>query len=89
MATMLEECGTEEQHSVLHFLWAEELNAKNIPKEIFPVYGGKCFSCKAVHNWVKKFSQGRSKVTDEAQPDCPVEIATEAKISVLRVSTHW
>jgi hypothetical protein len=40
------------------FLWTEGLNAKNIHKEIFPVYGGKCLSRKAVHNWVEKFSQG-------------------------------
>jgi hypothetical protein len=41
------------------FLWAKRLNAKDIHKEMFPVYGGKCLSRKAVHNWVKKFSQGR------------------------------
>jgi hypothetical protein len=32
----------------------------------FTVYGGKCLFYKSVHNWVKKFSQGHSKVTDEA-----------------------
>jgi hypothetical protein len=25
-------------------------------------------SCKAVHNWVYKFSQGRSEVADETRP---------------------
>jgi hypothetical protein len=38
-------------------LWAKGLNAKDIHKEVFPVYGEKCLSHKAVHNWVKKFSQ--------------------------------
>jgi hypothetical protein len=51
---VLEEHITEEQHSVVHFLWAKELNAKDIYKEIFPVYGGKCLSCKAFHNWFEK-----------------------------------
>jgi hypothetical protein len=32
---------------------------------VFPVYGGKCLSRKAVHNWTEKFSQGRSKVVDD------------------------
>jgi hypothetical protein len=32
------------------FLWAKEFNAKDIHKEMFPVYGGKCSSHKAVHN---------------------------------------
>jgi hypothetical protein len=36
------------------FLWAKGLNAKNIHKAMFSVYGGKCLSRKAVHNWVEK-----------------------------------
>jgi hypothetical protein len=38
----------------VRLLWAKGLNAKHIHKEMFPVYGGKCLSCKAVHRWVKK-----------------------------------
>jgi hypothetical protein len=34
-------------------------------KKCFPVYSGKCLSLKAVHNWVKKFSEGRSEVADD------------------------
>jgi hypothetical protein len=49
MATVLEECATEEQRSVVRFLWTG-LNTKDIHKETFPVYGGKCLSLKAVHN---------------------------------------
>jgi hypothetical protein len=51
------------------FLWAKELNAKDIHKEMFPVYGGKCLSGtrKAVHIWVEKFSQGRPEVADGAE----------------------
>jgi hypothetical protein len=37
MATVLEECTTVEQRSVVSFLWAKGLNAKDIHKEIFPV----------------------------------------------------
>jgi hypothetical protein len=66
IATVLEECATEEQRSIVHFWGAEGLNAKDIHQGMFPVYGGKCLLCKVVHNWVKKFSQGRSKVTDDA-----------------------
>jgi hypothetical protein len=50
MATVLEECTIKEQRSVMRFLWAKGLNAKDIHKEMFPVYGGKCLSRKAVHN---------------------------------------
>jgi hypothetical protein len=36
------------------FLVAKGLNAKDIHKEIFPVYGGECLLRKAVHNWDEK-----------------------------------
>jgi hypothetical protein len=53
MATVLEEYTTAEQRSVVRFLWAKGLNANDIYKEIFIVYGGKCLSRKAVHSWVQ------------------------------------
>jgi hypothetical protein len=45
---------------------------------MYPIYGVKCLSRKAVHNWVEKFSQGRSKVANDARPGHRIEIATEA-----------
>jgi hypothetical protein len=54
MATVLEECIIEEQRSVVRFfLWSKGLNAKDIHKEMFPLYGGRCLSRKSVHNWVE------------------------------------
>jgi hypothetical protein len=50
MATVLEGYNTEEQRSVVRLLWTKGLNAKDNHKEIFPVYGGRCLSRKAVHN---------------------------------------
>jgi hypothetical protein len=34
MATVLEGCTTEEQHSVVRFLWANGLNANDILKDL-------------------------------------------------------
>jgi hypothetical protein len=48
MATVLEWRTTEEQRSVVTFLWAKGLSAKDIHKEMFPVYCGKCLSRKVV-----------------------------------------
>jgi hypothetical protein len=59
MATFLEECITEEQFSVVCFMWVKGFNAKNIHKERFLLHGGKCLVREAVHNWVEKFSQRR------------------------------
>jgi hypothetical protein len=57
MATVFEGCTTEEQRYALRFfLWARGLNAKDIDKEIFPVYVEKCLSRKGVHNWVANVS---------------------------------
>jgi hypothetical protein len=61
-------------------LWAEGINARDIHKEMYPVYGGKIISRKAFHNWVEKFSQGRTKDADDAGAGRPVEIATEATV---------
>jgi hypothetical protein len=47
---------TEEQRSVLRFLRARGLSAKDIHKDMFPAYGGKCLSHKAVHNCVENVS---------------------------------
>jgi hypothetical protein len=80
MATMHEEYNTEEQHSVVRFMWAKGLNAKDNRKEMFPVCGGKCLLRKAVHSWVEKFSQGHSKVAYDVRPGRFVEIATEATV---------
>jgi hypothetical protein len=48
MATDLEEYSTKEQRSVVRLLWAEGLNAKDIHKQIFHIYGGKYLSRKAL-----------------------------------------
>jgi hypothetical protein len=37
-------------------------------------------SRKAVHNWVEKFSQGRSKVADDARPGAEVAETTVKRL---------
>jgi hypothetical protein len=78
MATMLEELTTKEERSVMRFCGQKDSTQRIFIKKMFPVYSGKCLSCKVVHNWIEIFSQGRSKVTDDAQPGRPVETVTEA-----------
>jgi hypothetical protein len=70
----------EEQRYVVGFLWAKGLNGKDIYKKLLSVYGGVCLPRKEVHNWVDKFSQGRSKVTDDARQG-----AEEAETSQKRL----
>jgi hypothetical protein len=84
--TVLEEGTTKDEHPVVLFLWAKGLSAKDIHKDILSVYGGKCLSCKAVRNWVEKFSQGRSKATDDARPGAELAETTVERL-VLQVLT--
>jgi hypothetical protein len=70
----------EEQCSIEFFVGKNTQYAKDIHKETFPVYGGKCLLHKAVHNWVQKFSQGRLKVTDDARQDEVVAETTAKKL---------
>jgi hypothetical protein len=79
---------TEEQLSVLRFFWAKGLNAKDINKEIFPVYGGKCLSCNAVHSWVeihgKRFADDK-----EVETEVRKWLRQQSQDSyMLQVSTH-
>jgi hypothetical protein len=75
MSTVLEECIAEKQRSVVHFLRTKGLNVKDIYTEMFPVYGGKCLSRKAVHNWsAKKNRLGGRRFADV------VEVETEVRL---------
>jgi len=49
---------------------------KNEAKDMLPMYGEHCLSRQAVHNWVQKFSEGRTIIEDEHRAGRPVEIAT-------------
>jgi len=50
--------------------------AKDIHKEMLPMYSELCLSRQAVHNWVQKFSEGRTSIEDKRRVGRPVEIAT-------------
>jgi hypothetical protein len=69
MATVLEECTTKEQPSVVlfFFLWAKGLRAKDIHKGMFPVYGGKCLAPIDFHLFgpLKNHLGGRRFTHDE------------------------
>ena len=49
----------------MRFLWAKNMEAKDILKEMLPMYGENCLSRQAVHNCVQKFSEGRTSIEDE------------------------
>jgi hypothetical protein len=54
MVTMLGRVYYQRAALLCIFLWAKGLTAKDIHKEMFPVFGGKCTVHKVVHMWVEK-----------------------------------
>jgi len=58
------------------FFVGKKMEAKDIKKEMLPMYGEHCLSRQAVHNWMQKFSEGRTSIEDEYGVGRPVEITT-------------
>ena len=54
--------------------------AKDIHKEMLPMYGEHCLSRQAVYNWLQKFSEGRTSIKYEHLVGRPVEIAMTATL---------
>jgi hypothetical protein len=48
MAARLNTCSTLEQHGVVRFLWAKDMAAKDIHKEMLPMYSKHCLSLQAL-----------------------------------------
>ena len=68
MAAPLSTCTKIEQRGVVRFLWAKNMEARDIHKEMLPMYGEHCLSRQAVYNWVQKFSEGRQVSKKNIEP---------------------
>jgi hypothetical protein len=66
MATVLEEY-RRAAFCCAFFLWARGISMEDIDKEIFPAYGGKSLSRKALHKWVFKRSADDEEVETEVR----------------------
>ena len=80
MAAPLNTCTTIEQRGVVRFLWEKNMESKDIHKEMLPMYDEHCLSRQAIHNWVQKFSEGRTSIEDDHRAGRPVEIATPGNV---------
>jgi hypothetical protein len=85
MATVLE--GVLPKSSVLLcvFCWQKDSMQRIFINKCFLfTVGSVCHVKGFVHNWIEKFTRGRSKIADNARPGRPVENAT--KVTVQRVA---
>ena len=67
MAAPLSTCTKIEQRGVVRILWAKNMEANYIHKEMLPMYGEHSLSRQVVHNWVQNFSEGQTSIEDEHQ----------------------
>ena len=64
MAAPLNTCTTIEQRGVVRFLWAKVMAAKDIHKEMLPMYGEHCLSRQS--NPLKQHLSGERFPDDDA-----------------------
>ena len=69
MAAPLNTITTIEQRGAVRFLWAKGMTAKDVHKEMLPMYGEHSLSRQAVNNCVQKFSEGQTRIEDEHRVD--------------------
>jgi hypothetical protein len=73
MATVIEECTNEEQRSVARFLWTKGRNAKDIHKEMFPVYsGGSVYRGKLFTTGSKNYHLGGKRFAHDEEVETEV-----------------
>ena len=58
----------EEQRCVVRFLAAECAGTREIHRRMSAVYGEHCMSLTSVHEWQKRFHEGRISLQDDSRP---------------------
>ena len=54
------EASKEEQRGAIRFLVAERAGAREVHRLMSAVYGEHCMSLTSVHEWQKRFGEGRT-----------------------------
>jgi len=76
MAAKLINCTKEEQHSVIHFLWAQGVLGAQIHLRMCAQYGDKVLSRRIVCEWIEMFENGHTSVTDAEGSGRPATATT-------------
>lgn len=81
MTTLLSVCTSEEQRAVVRFLWAEGLSGAEIHRRLSAVYGSNSLTRGRVYEWIEKFKNGRTSVSDEERSGRPLSSATDSNVT--------
>jgi hypothetical protein len=71
MTAPLSDCTNKEQHALVSFLWAEGIKSAEIHRRILAQYGARIVNQRKICEWIDRFEEGRTSVTDESRPGCP------------------
>jgi tRNA-dihydrouridine synthase len=74
MAATLSNCTIEEQCAVVHFLCAEGVKSAEIYRRMLAQYGARTMHQRKIYEWIERFKEGRTNVTDESRPWSPIDI---------------
>ena len=84
MAAPLSICTKEEQRSVIRFLWSEGVSGAEIHRRLLVQYGNSCLPQRSVYEWIEKFKNGRTSVTQNEGAGRPVTAINEENIERSR-----
>jgi transposase len=80
IAAPLHDCTIEEQCTVVRFLWAEGVKSAEIHRRMLAQYGARTMHQRKIYEWIGRFKEGRTSVTDESRPGCPSTTRTNQHI---------
>jgi hypothetical protein len=81
MVALLNTCTTIEQQGVVQFLWAKDMAARDIHKEMLPMYGEH--ACHVKQSIIGCRSSRKGGQEDEHRGGRPVEIAMPATLQCV------
>jgi hypothetical protein len=76
MAAPLNVYTIEEQRAVVRFLWAEAVNSVEILRWILAQYGARTMRQRKIYEWIKRFKEGRTSLTNKSRPGRPSTLRT-------------
>jgi transposase len=84
MAAPLSFCTNEEQRSVILFLWSEGVSRAEIHRRLLAQYGNSVLPQRSVYEWIEKFKNVRTSVSQEEGAGRPSTATTDDNIERVR-----
>jgi transposase len=71
MVAPLSDCTIEEQYAVVRFLWAEAVKSRENNRRMSVQYGARTMHQRKIYEWIERFKEGRTSVTNESRSGRP------------------